>query len=132
MAFQYSTSIRNAALDVVETTIGTAPTLTLRSGAAPATADAAATGTIIATIVLPSDWMAAASSGSKSIAGGPWTDLTADNAGTIAHFRIAGSGGTMQGTATLSGGGGDMTLDAVVVNAGQQINITGFTLNIVA
>ena len=128
MPFQYSATIRNAALDVVESTIGTAPTLTIRTGSAPANADAAASGTVLATMTLPSDWMAAASGGSKAIAGGPWTDTSADAAGTAGHFRIVGSGGTMQGTITATGGGGDMTLDNVSIAVGQQVNVTAFTL----
>jgi hypothetical protein len=132
MAYQFSAAVRNAALDNIEATIGTAPTLTIRTGSAPATADTAATGTVLVTVVLPSDWMAAATGGSKSIAGGPWTDPTADAAGTAGYFRIVGSGGTMQGTVTATGGGGDMTLDNVSIAAGQQVNITGFTLTFVA
>jgi hypothetical protein len=35
----------------------------------------------------------------------------------------------MQGTVTLTAGGGDMTLDSITPNAGQTMTITGFTLN---
>ena len=130
MALQYSVAIRNARLDVVESTIGVSAILRLRTGAAPANCAAADSGTIVATLTLPSDWMAAASAGAKAKAG-TWEDLSADNAGTVAHFRINDSGGTvcgMQGTVTITGGGGDMTLDNNVVTAGQAITITGFTL----
>jgi hypothetical protein len=34
----------------------------------------------------------------------------------------------MQGTVTISGGGGDLTLDNNVVTLGQVITITGFTI----
>lgn len=127
MAFQFSTAVRNAALDAIETTVGTAPTLTIRTGSAPADANAAATGTVLATMTLPSDWMAAASGGTKALSG-TWQDLSADAAGTAAHFRITGAGGVIQGTITATGGGGDMTLDNVSIAAGQQVTITGFTL----
>lgn len=130
MALQYSVAIRNARLDVVESTIGVSAILRLRTGAAPANCAAADSGTIVATLTLPSDWMAAASAGAKAKAG-TWEDLSADNAGTVAHFRIYDSGGTvcgMQGTVTITGGGGDMTLDNNVVTAGQAITVTGFTL----
>ena len=36
MSIQYSDTVRNAELDAIETAISTAPTLTIRSGAAPA------------------------------------------------------------------------------------------------
>jgi hypothetical protein len=130
MAIQLSTTVRNARLDVIETTIGASPILRLRTGAAPANCGTADSGTVVATMTLPADWAAAASGGSKALAG-TWQDLSADAAGTVAHFRIYDSGGStchLQGTVTISGGGGDMTLDNNVVTLGQQITITSFTL----
>jgi len=130
MSFQFSAPVRNAALDTIEATVGTAPTLTIRTGSVPATADAAATGTVLATIVLPSDWMAAASAGSKAIAGGPWQDAAADATGTASYFRITGAGGVIQGTVGTSGA--DMIVDSVSFTAGQQFNVTAFTLSFAA
>lgn len=130
MSIQLSTTVRNARLDAIESTISTTPVLRLRTGAPPATCATADSGTVVATMTLPSDWMAAAASGSKALSG-TWQDTSADNAGTVGHFRIYDSAGTtchIQGTVTISGGGGDMTLDNNVVAAGQQITITSFTL----
>lgn len=130
MAFQFSIGTRNAALDAIETTIGASGvTLEIRSGTVPANAAAADSGTVLATISLPADWLTAASGGSKAIAGGPWTDASADAAGTAGHFRVKASATThIQGTITATGGGGDMTLDNVSIASGQQISITSFTL----
>jgi hypothetical protein len=130
MAIKLSTTVRNARLDTIESTIGTSPVLKLRTGSAPANCAAADSGTVVATMTLPSDWMAAASSGAKALSG-TWQDTSADNAGTVAHFRIYDSGGStchIQGTVTITGSGGDMTLDNDVVAAAQQITITSFTL----
>lgn len=128
MAFQYSVTVRNALLDSIETTISTAPTLEIRSGAAPANCAAADSGTVLATMTLPSDWMAAASAGAKALAGS-WQDASADATGTAAHFRIkAGATCHIQGSVTATGGGGDMTLDSVSITASQQVTITAFTL----
>ena len=130
MTLQLSIPVRNARLDVIETTIGVSAILKLRTGAPPATCATADSGTVVATMSLPSNWLAAAASGSKSIAG-LWEDLSADNPGTVAHFRIYDSGGTIcgiQGTVTITGGGGDMTLDNDVVAVSQSITITSFTL----
>lgn len=129
MAFQFSVAARNAALDAIETAAGTAPTLTLRSGAAPADAAAADSGTVLATMTLPSDWLAAAASGSKAIAG-TWQDTSADAAGTVGHFRIKqGATCHIQGSVTATGGGGDMTLDNNVLAVGQQVTVTSFTIS---
>lgn len=130
MAIQLSVAVRNALLDSFETTVGASAVLKMRTGSAPANCAASDSGTVVATINLPSDWMAAASSGSKGLSG-TWQDASADATGTVAHFRIYASDGTtchMQGTVTAAGGGGDMTLDNVSVNSGQQITVTGFTL----
>lgn len=130
MSLQYSVAVRNAKLDAVEATIGASAIMRIRSGAPPANCAAADTGTVLATLNLPADWMAAASAGSKAKSGA-WEDTSADASGTAGHFRIYDSGGTIchaQGTVTTSGGGGDMTVDSTVFTAGQNFTVTGFTL----
>lgn len=128
MAIQLSAAVRNARLDAIESTIGTTPTLEIRSGSAPANCAAADTGTVLATLTLPSDWMAAASSGAKAIAG-TWQDLSADATGTAAHFRIKQSTTChLQGTITATGGGGDMEVSSTSFTAGQSFTVNTFTL----
>ena len=131
MAFQFSTTARNAALDAIETAIGTSAVLKIRSGSVPADCGTADAGTVLATLNLPSDWLAAASGGSKSKSG-TWEDASADATGTAGHFRIYANDGTtvhMQGTITATGGGGDMTLDNTSIASAQQVTITSFTLS---
>jgi hypothetical protein len=129
MAFQFSTTVRNAWLDQIETTIGTAPTLEIRSGTVPANCAAADSGTVLATITLPSDWSNAASGGSKTLLG-TWQDSSADATGTAGHFRLKqGATCHIQGTVTATAGGGDMTLDNTSLASGQQFTVTAFTLN---
>jgi hypothetical protein len=130
MSIQLSTAVRNARLDAIETTIGTAAILKIRTGSAPANCAAADSGTVLVTITLPSDWLAAASSGSKAKSG-TWEDTSADNTGTAAHFRIYDSAGTtchIQGTVTATGGGGDMTVDSTSITTGQDVVVTSFQL----
>lgn len=130
MAIQLSTAVRNARLDAIETTIGTSAVLKIRTGAPPANCGTADSGTVLATLSLPSDYMAAASGGSKAKSG-TWEDTSADNTGTAAHFRLYASDGTtchMQGTVTATGGGGDMTVDNTSFASGQAFTVTSFTL----
>lgn len=127
MALQFSTTVRNARLDTIESTIGTTPTLEIRSGSAPANCATADSGTVLATFTLPSDWMAAASSGSKAIAGGPWQDTSADASGTAEHFRIKQSS-TCHLQGTVGQGSGDLSLDNTSIVAGQTVSITAFTI----
>jgi len=130
LTLQLSTTVRNARLDAIETAIGTSAILRIRTGAVPASCATADSGTVLASCTLPSDWLAAASGGSKAKAG-TWEDNSADNTGTAGHFRIYDSGGStchMQGTVTLTAGGGDMTVDNTSFVAGQAFTVTGFTL----
>jgi hypothetical protein len=130
MTIQFSTTTRNARLDAIETAIGASAVMKIRTGAAPANCATADSGTVLATINLPADWMTAASGGSKAMTG-TWQDASADAAGTAAHFRIYASDGTTchaQGTVTATGGGGDMTLDNTSIAAGQTVTVTSFTL----
>lgn len=125
MAKQFSTAVRNALLDAIETAVGTGAILRIRTGAAPANCAAADSGTVLATLTLPSDWMAAASAGAKAKSG-TWEDLVPDNAGTAAHYRLYASDGTTcheQGTVTVTGGGGDLTLDTVSITT-SPVSIT--------
>lgn len=130
MAIQLSVASRNALLDAIETAIGASAILKIRSGAAPANCGTADSGTVLATLSLPSDYMAAASSGAKAKSG-TWEDTSADASGTAAHFRLYASDGTtchIQGSVSASGGGGDLIVDNVVFAAGQPFSITAFTL----
>ncbi len=130
MAFQFSTAARNAALDAIETAAGASCILRIRSGTVPANCAAARSGTVLATLNLPSDWLAAASAGSKARAG-TWEDTAADATGTAGHFEIMDSAGTtchIQGTVTATGGGGDLTLDNTSIASGQAVTVTSFTL----
>ncbi len=130
MALQLSDAVRNARLDAIETAIGASPVMKIRTGAPPANVAAADSGTVLATLTLPSDWMAAASGGTKAKSG-TWQDSSADASGTAAHFRIYASDGTtahIQWTVTATGGGGDMTVDNASFASGQSFTVTGFTL----
>jgi len=130
MTIQLSVACRNARLDAIETAVGTSPILEIRTGAQPANCAAADSGTLLASITLPSDWLAAASSGSKAKSG-TWQDSSANGTGTAAHFRLKDSTGTtchQQGSVTATGGGGDMTVDNTSFASGQSFTVTGYTL----
>lgn len=130
MAIQFSTAVRNARLAAREATIGTTPILKIRSGAAPANCATADSGTVLATVNLPSDWSTTPSGGVTAMSG-TWADNSADAAGTAGHYRIYDSTGTTcheQGNITATGGGGSMELDNTVLAAGQQFAVTAYGL----
>jgi hypothetical protein len=128
MTIQLSTSVRNALLDAIEVAVGTAAVLKIFTGSAPANPAAADSGTVLATLSLPSDWMSASSSGVKS-KNGTWQDSSADNSGTAGHFRLYASDGTtchLQGSVGTSSA--DMILDSVAFTSGQSFTVTAFQL----
>lgn len=132
MAIQMNDGTRNARLDTIESTNGASCSLEIRTGAQPATCATAGTGTILATINLPADWMAAASGGSKALSG-TWSDASADNAGVAAHFRVYNSQATKDNTTcfmqgSVGQGSGDLSVDNTTFAAGQSFTITAFTL----
>lgn len=126
MAIQLGTTLRNARINAVESTVGTSPKLQIRTGAQPANCAAADTGSLLAELTLPSDWANAAASGASTLAG-TWTG-TATGTGTAAHFRLKDSAGTtthMQGS--VGQGTGDLSLDNTSIVSGQTVNITTWT-----
>lgn len=131
MSLQYSETVRNAQLDALETAIGTAAVLKIYdlTAGAPANCAAAITGTVLVSITLPSDWMAGASSGSKAKSG-TWQG-TASGTGTADFWRLFASDGTTchaQGTATVTGGGGDLTLDNASIASSQVVTVSSFSI----
>lgn len=127
MTIQLDTTLRNGQLDLIESSAGAAALLQIFTGAQPANCAAADSGTKLAEIVLPSDWMAAASGGSKAKSG-TWS-VAAIADGTAAHFRLKNAGDTvcyMQGTVATSGG--DATIDNASIATGQTVTVSTFTI----
>lgn len=129
MAMQFGVTTRNARLDAIETVVGTAPLFQIYTGSMPANCGTAASGTKLLEITLPSDWLAAASSGSKAKSG-TWS-AAAVATGTAGYFRVMDSGGTVchiQGTVTASGGGGDAIIDNTSIASGQTVTVSTFSI----
>ena len=129
MGLQYSVAVRNAKLDAIEVPIGASAVLKIRTGAKPVNVAAADAGSVLATVALPSDWMAAASGGSK-MKSGTWEDILADADGTAAHFRVYASDGVtahIQGTVGTSGT--DMIVNSDDFHTGQPFVVNSFTIN---
>lgn len=132
MAIQMSVLCRNARLNAIETYGSTSCSMEIRSGTPPSDCATAGSGTILATINLPSDWMNAAGSGQMT-KNGTWQDASADNGGTAGHFRIYNSQATKDNTTcfmqgTCGQGSGDISFDNATFVAGQTVTISTFTL----
>ena len=126
---QLSVPVTNAILDAIEATVGPAPLMRFLSGPPEASPASPQSGTLIAEMVLPSDWLAAAASGQKSMLG-QWAIKTSA-AGTIGHFRILNAAGTVAhilGNVTTTGGGGDIEMDNPTVANNRWLIVDAFDL----
>lgn len=128
---QYSSDIRDAQNNAVESTVGTAPILRIYNGTAPANVAAALSGnTLLAQGTLPSDWMAA-SSGGVVAKTGTWTltgqsGASTGTAGTF--FRIFESTGTTAKIQGTFGVGQEMVPDNNSIANAQTVTISTFSI----
>lgn len=127
-----NTARKNAAVkaiaDAIDGGIG-AGYVQIYTGAAPATADTAATGTLLGTVTASDPAFGAPAAGVVT-ANAMTSDTSADATGTAGYFRSFDSAGNVvtQGTITGTGGGGDMELDNVNIVAGGTITINSWTI----
>jgi hypothetical protein len=123
MAIQHSTTTRNRLRDAYVAAFPAAASLVIRTGA-PAGVANAATGTVLATIVLPATPF---TSGTGEVTrNGTWS-VAASGTGTAAHYRLTNGSDIEEGTVTATGGGGDLTLDNVSIASGQTVAIATWT-----
>lgn len=130
MALQLSATVRTSRVAAIETAIGGTALMKLLTGSIPANCAAADTGSTVASFALPADYLDTATGGTVG-KNGTWQETSADGAGTVGYFRIynnTGSACHIQGTCTNTSGGGDLELQNVIINAGQQVTITSFVL----
>lgn len=136
MTLRLSTGLRNSQVSNIATLFPNGAILEIRTGSQPASSDDAPTGTVLVTIALPNPSFGAAASGAIQKAG-TWQDTSADATGTAGWFRLRQSGdlGTtnttderLDGNVTVTGGGGNMTLDNTSITSGQQVTINVFTV----
>ena len=106
----------------------------IRTGAQPATADTAATGTLLGTLPLSATAFGAATTASPSIAtaNAITSDSDADDTGTAGWFRAYTTGdvAVIDGDITTTGvGTGDMLLDNTSIVAGGTIAVSSWTIS---
>ena len=125
MAFKISIEGRNAQVDGIMSILSVG-VLEVRSGTQPVDTSALATGTLLSNLVLTSPAADPASAGS-----GAFTlpiNSTAIATGTIGWGRLKTAGGTviLDGTITLSGGGGDIIASVLSVSIDDIVQILSF------
>lgn len=135
MATRLPNTRRNAIVDSMVDALdaGSGPgTVQIRAGSQPATADTAATGTVLATVVLGDPAFGSAATGSASA--NAIATVAAGQSGTAGWFRSLDSNGAtvLDGSVTATGGGGDMELNNTSIASGQNVDITSWTVTMPA
>jgi len=135
MAIGLATATQNAMCDagVDRADAGTgAGTIQIRSGTRPATANAAATGTLLATVTLIDPAFGTAAAGVAALTDPPAVSGVAD--GTATWFRMLDStpATVLDGSVTATGGGGDLTLNTTTISTGLSVDVTGGSLTMPA
>lgn len=104
-------------------------TLAVRTGSQPASANDAASGTLLSTITLPATAFGAAASGTAA-KNDTWSD-TVDTTGTPGWFRMANSGDTLRIDGAVAASGSDLNISGLVggeLIAGGTLTIDTFTV----
>jgi len=137
MAIGISTAAQNAGVTaiagLVDADVGPG-TITIRTGAAPANANLGATGTLLATLTLNDPAFGAAASGVVTLDVTPAVTTTGVAAGTADYFRLHDNSGdvVLQGSVTVTAGGGDLELNTTTIAIGTTVEITSGTLTMPA
>lgn len=120
MAISISTAAAQAEGTSLATTIGSNPTIEIRTGSKPATPETAATGTLLATVAISGSFT---STGGVVTSGDP-AAVTAAATGSAdnGYFRVKTSGGTAVIDGEI-GAGKDMTLDTYDFVAGGTVDL---------
>lgn len=132
MTTRLPTNVRNAMANAAVDLIDAGPaagTVQIRTGAQPASAGTAATGTLLGTLTLSDPAFADAVNGTAT-AGAVTGDSSADASGTAGWFRVLDSTGAtvMDGAISEAGGGGELILDKTTIVAGGTISVTSWTV----
>lgn len=125
MTLALSTTLRNAMLDQITSTVGASGKLRIYDGSRPATGGTATT--LLAELTLNSTFAPAASSGVLTL-NAITSDTSADATGTATWFRIVTSGGTFVIDGSVSTSGSDLNLNTTSIVSGATVAVSSFTI----
>jgi hypothetical protein len=105
----------------------------IRTGVGPASAESAATGTVLATVVLDDPaFDTAGTTGAGIAVAGPIPVVQGVANGDAGWFRAYDSAGNEieDGTCSVAGGGGELELNTVTISIGVDVAVTAWTINL--
>lgn len=133
MATRIPTATRNAMADATVDLLdggSAAGYVEIRSGTQPATGNDAASGVLLATVTLNDPGFGAASTGTATADVSPALTAAAVATNTAGWFRAYDSNdvAVLDGSATATGGGGDMQLNTTSLVTAVDVTITAWTV----
>jgi len=137
MTIRLSVAARNAAAnavaDLADAGAGSG-LLRIYTGSQPASADLAATGTLLAAFTLNDPAFGSAGSGTATLSVAPTLSTTGLAAGDAGWFRLLDSTAAtvLDGSVTAAGGGGDLIISTITVSVGLTLQLTAGTLTMPA
>jgi hypothetical protein len=123
MALRLDTDLRNALATAFTNQFPAGSTIEIRTGTQPASANNAASGTLLATITLPSTPFGSASGGAIS-KNGTWS-ATISTSGTAGYARFIGGSNVCDVSVGTSGA--DMIIDNATLVSGGTVTVSAFT-----
>lgn len=130
VATRLSTAARNAAANAIVALVDAGPaagTLQIRTGAQPASANDAPTGTLLATFTLADPAFGAAVLGVATLDATPTLSTVGVADGTAGWFRIADSTGATVGDGAVGTVGQQLNLNTTTISTGLTVEITAGT-----
>lgn len=137
MTIRLPVATRNATADTVAGLVDAGAgsgLVRVYTGAQPASADLAPTGTLLATFTANDPSFGAAAAGTATLDVTPTLSTTGLAAGDAGWFRIVDSTGAtvLDGSVTATGGGGDMIMSTIAVSVGLTLQLTAGTITMPA
>ena len=126
MALAYSTTIRNAMLDVITSNAGTSALLRIYDGTRPATGGTATT--LLAELTCDGTAFAASAASGVLTLNTITQDSSANATGTATWFRIVDSGATFILDGDVGTSGSDLNLTTTSIVATQPVSVTSATI----
>lgn len=126
MALRQDTDLRNSLAQAFADAFPAGATIEIRTGTQPASANSAASGTLLATITLPTSPFGTPSSGAVS-KNGTWS-ATVSTSGTAGYARFISS--TRAFDVSVGTSGADMIIDNASLVSGGTVTISTFTYTV--
>lgn len=130
---RHATTARNAAAEAVVGLLnaGSGPgTIQIRSGSMPATPQTAATGTLLATVVLADPAGGTAATGVVTITDPAAVTGAANGEAAWARFLDSNGAAVMDCDVTATGGGGAITLSTTTISTGVTVDMGAITYTV--